>query len=102
MRAVRAGLVWRGLGSLFSRSNSPAFRHRCAAVGLLIAWLLAYPVQGRNAFEFVPAFAIPGTVLGVSYILAFNVPPVESDRHSSSSSCVSCFRNLPVGVRAGT
>jgi hypothetical protein len=23
------------------------------------------------------AFAIPGTVLGVSYILAFNVPPVE-------------------------
>jgi len=23
------------------------------------------------------AFAIPGTVLGVSYILAFNVPPFE-------------------------
>ena len=23
------------------------------------------------------SFAIPGTVIGVSYILAFNVPPIE-------------------------
>ena len=23
------------------------------------------------------SFAIPGTVVGVSYILAFNVPPIE-------------------------
>ena len=47
------------------------------------------------------AFAIPGTVLGVSYILAFNVPPLEMT--GSGLIIVMCFmfRNLPVGVRAG-
>ena len=41
------------------------------------------------------SFAIPGTVIGVSYILAFNVPPIEltgtGDDHghlpSSSATC---------------
>ena len=27
------------------------------------------------------SFAIPGTVIGVAYILAFNVPPVELTGH---------------------
>jgi ABC-type Fe3+ transport system permease subunit len=49
-------------------------------VGLLIAYLLARTeFKGQGMFEFAAllAFAIPGTVLGVSYILAFNVPPLE-------------------------
>ncbi len=35
--------------------------------------------RGKRAFEFATllSFAIPGTVVGVSYILAFNVPPIE-------------------------
>lgn len=51
-----------------------------AGLGLLIAWLLARTqFRGQGLFEFsaLLAFAIPGTVLGVSYILAFNVPPFE-------------------------
>ena len=76
-----------------------------AALGLLIAWLLSRTqFRGQGAFEFsaLMAFAIPGTVLGVSYILAFNVPPLELT--GSGLVIVLCFmfRNLPVGVRAGS
>jgi iron(III) transport system permease protein len=76
-----------------------------AATGLLIAYLLARTeFRGRNLFEFVAllAFAIPGTVLGVSYILAFNVPPVELTGTGLIIVLCFMFRNLPVGVRAGT
>ena len=55
-------------------------RRSARALGLLIGWLLARTqFVGQRAFEFgaLLAFAIPGTVLGVSYILAFNVPPFE-------------------------
>jgi len=76
-----------------------------AATGLLIAYLLARTeFRGRGLFEFVAllAFAIPGTVLGVSYILAFNVPPVELTGTGLIIVLCFMFRNLPVGVRAGT
>ena len=55
-------------------------------------------------FEFgaLLAFAIPGTVLGVSYILAFNVPPFELTGTGLIIVLCFMFRNLPVGVRAGT
>ncbi|HET8726905.1 MAG TPA: iron ABC transporter permease, partial [Alphaproteobacteria bacterium] len=51
-----------------------------AAVGLLTAYLLVRQrFAGRDAFEFgtMLSFAIPGTVIGISYILAFNTPPIE-------------------------
>ena len=51
-----------------------------AAMGLIIAYLLArHDFVAKNLFEFgtMLSFAIPGTVIGVSYILAFNVPPIE-------------------------
>jgi iron(III) transport system permease protein len=76
-----------------------------AAAGLLIAWLLARTqFRGQGPFEFAAllAFAIPGTVLGVSYILAFNVPPLELTGTSAIIVLCFLFRNLPVGVRAGT
>jgi iron(III) transport system permease protein len=41
-------------------------------------------------------------VLGVSYILAFNVPPVELTGTGLIIVLCFMFRNLPVGVRAGT
>ena len=60
--------------------------------------------RGRGLFEFgtLLAFAIPGTVLGVSYILAFNVPPFELTGTAAIIVLCFLFRNLPVGVRAGT
>ena len=71
----------------------------------MIAWLLARnEFKGQGAFEFgaLLAFAIPGTVLGVSYILAFNVPPFELTGTGLIIVLCFMFRNLPVGVRAGT
>ena len=47
------------------------------------------------------SFAIPGTVIGISYILAFNVPPIELTGTAAILVICFVFRNMPVGVRAG-
>lgn len=75
-----------------------------AAVGLLTAYLIVrQKFVGRDVFEFalMLSFAIPGTVIGISYILAFNLPPVEMT--GTALILVACFvfRNMPVGVRSG-
>ncbi|GAB4385144.1 ABC transporter permease [Albidovulum sp.] len=75
-----------------------------AAVGLVTAYLLTRQrFAGREAFEFgtMLSFAIPGTVIGVSYILAFNVPPIEITGTGVILVVSFIFRNMPVGVRAG-
>ncbi|HEU4378707.1 MAG TPA: iron ABC transporter permease [Hyphomicrobiaceae bacterium] len=75
-----------------------------AALGLLTAYLLARQnFYGRRAFEFgtMLSFAIPGTVIGVSYILAFNTPPIELAGTGTILVLCFIFRNMPVGVRAG-
>lgn len=75
-----------------------------AAVGLVTAYLLTrQKFAGKNAFEFgtMLSFAIPGTVIGVSYILAFNVPPIEITGTGIILVVSFIFRNMPVGVRAG-
>ncbi len=100
---VWAGTAWNSLFNTLTLSAMAA--PVCAALGLLIAWLLARTeFRGKNAFEFAAllTFAIPGTVLGVSYILAFNVPPVELTGTGLVIVLCFVFRNLPVGVRAGT
>ena len=102
------GLVWAGTAwnSLFTTIKLAAVGAPvCAGLGLLIAWLLARTeFRGQMGFEFAAllAFAIPGTVLGVSYILAFNVPPFELTGTGLIIVLCFVFRNLPVGVRAGT
>ncbi|MGQ0708978.1 MAG: ABC transporter permease [Rhodoferax sp.] len=76
-----------------------------AGLGLLIAWLLSrVPFRGQAAFEFsaLLAFAIPGTVLGVSYVLAFNGAPIELTGTGLIIVLCFAFRNLPVAVRAGS
>ncbi|WP_217359065.1 ABC transporter permease [Ruegeria arenilitoris] len=75
-----------------------------ATVGLVTAYLLTRQnFAGKNAFEFgtMLSFAIPGTVIGVSYILAFNVPPIEITGTGVILVISFIFRNMPVGVRAG-
>ena len=75
-----------------------------AGIGLLTAWLLSrQDFAGKRAFEFgtLLSFAIPGTVVGISYILAFNVPPFELTGTAAILVICFVFRNMPVGVRAG-
>ncbi|RYY95632.1 MAG: iron ABC transporter permease, partial [Comamonadaceae bacterium] len=102
------GLVWSGTAwnSLFTTLKLAAISAPLTAtLGLLVAYLLARTqFRGQRLFEFsaLLAFAIPGTVLGVSYILAFNVPPFELTGTGLIIVLCFLFRNLPVGVRAGT
>ncbi len=75
-----------------------------AAIGLITAYLLTRQnFAGKRAFEFgtMLSFAIPGTVIGVAYILAFNVPPIEITGTGLILIISFIFRNMPVGVRAG-
>ncbi|WP_028913832.1 ABC transporter permease subunit [Pseudorhodobacter ferrugineus] len=75
-----------------------------AAVGLITAYLLTRQnFAGKKSFEFgtMLSFAIPGTVIGVAYILAFNVPPIEITGTGIILVISFVFRNMPVGVRAG-
>ncbi len=75
-----------------------------ALIGLLTAYLLVRQrFAGKSAFEFgtMLSFAIPGTVIGVSYVIAFNVPPLEITGTAIILIISFIFRNMPVGVRAG-
>jgi iron(III) transport system permease protein len=102
------GLVWAGTAwnSLFTTVRLAAIAAPLSAgLGLLIAWLLARTkFAGQRVFEFgaLLAFAIPGTVLGISYVVAFNVPPFELTGTALIIVLCFVFRSLPVGVRAGT
>jgi iron(III) transport system permease protein len=75
-----------------------------AIVGLLSAYVITrHQFVGRRAFEFLTmvSFAIPGTVIGVSYIVAFNVAPLELTGGMAILVICFVFRNMPVGVRSG-
>jgi iron(III) transport system permease protein len=75
-----------------------------AAVGLATAYLLVrQKFLGKDAFEFstMLSFAIPGTVIGVAYVMAFNFPPIELTATGLILVICFIFRNMPVGVRGG-
>jgi iron(III) transport system permease protein len=101
------GLVWSGAAwnSFWTTLTIAAVAAvPTAAIGLLTAYLLTRQrFAGKDAFEFgtMLSFAIPGTVIGVSYILAFNVPPIEITGTGVILVLCFVFRNMPVGVRAG-
>ena len=97
-----AGAAWHSFWTTITLSAIAA--PITAAIGILSAYLLTrHRFAGQNAFEFgtMLSFAIPGTVIGVSYILAFNVPPIEITGTALILIVCNIFRNMPVGVRAG-
>ncbi|HET6468767.1 MAG TPA: ABC transporter permease subunit, partial [Geminicoccaceae bacterium] len=96
------GTAWNSFGTTIQIALIAAVP--TAMIGLLTAWLLArQQFHGKRAFEFgtMLSFAIPGTVIGVAYILAFNVPPIELTGTGAILVIAFIFRNMPVGVRAG-
>ena len=75
-----------------------------AAFGLLIAYLLnRHRFAGRGAFEFIAmlSFAMPGTVVGIAYILAFNAPPIELAYTGIILVACFVFRDMATSLRAG-
>jgi len=101
------GLLWAGAawGSFWTTVRLSAIAAPItAALGIVTAYVLTRQrFAGQSAFEFgtLLSFAIPGTVIGVSYIIAFNVPPIELTGTAAILVLCNVFRNMPVGVRAG-
>ncbi|HEX7040751.1 MAG TPA: iron ABC transporter permease [Trueperaceae bacterium] len=73
-------------------------------LGMLIAFLVvrrAFP--GRRPMEFLSIlnFAVPGTVVGIGYILAFNAPPLVLTGTLAILVLNFVFRYVPVGIQNG-
>jgi iron(III) transport system permease protein len=104
---MEGGLAFRGAAwdSLFTTIEVAAVAAPLTAgLGILLAWLIArQDFRGRRTLEFMTmlSFAIPGTVVGVAYVMSFNVPPIELTGTALILVLCFVFRNLPVGVRGG-
>ncbi len=75
-----------------------------AAFGLAVAWLLdRQRFAGKRAFEFMAMlnFAVPGTVVGIAYIVAFNAPPIELAYTGLILVACFVFRDMTTSLRAG-
>ncbi|MCA9835735.1 MAG: iron ABC transporter permease [Trueperaceae bacterium] len=75
-----------------------------ALLGFLIAYLVVrQQFWGRMFIEFgsMLSFAIPGTVMGVAYILAFNTGPWLLTSSMAIILIAFVFRNMPVAIRGG-
>jgi iron(III) transport system permease protein len=101
------GLLWTGAawGSFFTTIKMAAIAAPItAAIGLLAAWVLSRQTfAGKTLLEFalMLTFCVPGTVIGVAYILTYNIPPIEITGTGIILIICFVFRNLPVGVRSG-
>jgi iron(III) transport system permease protein len=79
-----------------------------AFIGAIIGTLLAYVIVrgkffGRSFIEMISlsGFALPGTVIGIGYLLAFNTPPFKLTGGIMILALNCVFRFLAVGVEAG-
>jgi ABC-type Fe3+ transport system, permease component len=75
-----------------------------ALFGLLIAYIVTRQnFSGKRILEFTTmiSFAVPGTVAGVSYLLAFNVAPIYITGTAAIVIISMITRDIPVAIRAG-
>lgn len=75
-----------------------------ALFGLLIAYIVVrQQFRCKKTIEFTTmlCFAVPGTVAGISYILAFNNAPIYLTGTAAIVIISMVMRNVPVGIRAG-
>jgi iron(III) transport system permease protein len=86
--------------------NSVRFALSASVLTAVLATLGAYLIErkrflGREVLDFftvLPA-AIPGTLMGIGYVLAFNQPPLELTGTAAIIVLSMAFRTLPVGYR---
>jgi iron(III) transport system permease protein len=74
-----------------------------AALGLVVAYLtVRQRFAGREALDFLAMLgaAVPGTVIGIGYIVAFNKPPLVLTGTAAIIVIVFAVRSLPTGQRA--
>jgi iron(III) transport system permease protein len=73
-------------------------------LGMLVAFLVVRRTfPGRTVLEFgaILPFAVPGTVVGIGYILAFNAPPLILTGTLAILVLCFVFRYMPVGIQSG-
>lgn len=92
-----------------SLKNSMTLGLISAVIGGLLGMVIAYITAKRNYFgkrfievSSVLMFAVPGTVLGISYILGFNSKPLALTGTGLILVIVFTFRNMPVAIESGT
>jgi iron(III) transport system permease protein len=74
-------------------------------LGMAIAFLvMRRRFPGRQVMEFISIlnFAVPGTVIGIGYILAFNQKPLLLTGTALILIANFLFRYIPVGIQSGT
>ena len=92
-----------------SLKNSMVLGLISAVIGGLLGMIIAYITAKRNYYgkrfievSSVLMFAVPGTVLGISYVLAFNTKPLVLTGTALILIIVFTFRNMPVAIESGT
>jgi len=71
--------------------------------GVLVGYLVARRrFAGRHAMEVVSMinYALPGTIVGIAYLIAFNAPPIEITGTALIIIACYVFRYSPTGIRA--
>lgn len=73
-------------------------------LGMLIAFLVVrrfFPGKSLMEFSSILSYAVPGTVVGIGYILAFNQPPLILTGTLAILVLAFVFRYVPVGIQNG-
>ncbi len=73
-------------------------------LGMLIAFAVVrgrFPGKGLMELGAILNFAVPGTVVGIGYILAFNAPPILLTGTLAILVAAFVFRYMPVGIQSG-
>lgn len=72
-------------------------------LGIVVGYLVVrQAIPGRRLMEFVSMinYALPGTVVGIAYLLAFNGPPIMIAGTMTILVAAYVFRYSPTGIRA--
>jgi len=73
-------------------------------IGISLSYILVRKrIPFKRVLEFVAllGFAVPGTVMGIGYIISFNAPPLKLTGTFAIMVINEAFRNLSVGLEAG-
>lgn len=96
-----------GVGSQYI-SDTVTIAAIATPIGGILAMIIAFLVvrkqfAGKGVMDFVSMlnFAVPGVVVGIAYILAFNTRPLQLTGTALIIILVFIFRRMPVGIRDG-
>ena len=125
---IYAAILWGALAKVWGYDNRPTLDHfkyvfsvgfkavkdtlfiaglstpAAGLLGMVIAFLIMRKrFPGRKFMEFssMLSFAVPGTVIGIGYILAFNHPPLAITGTLLILLLNFVFRYIPVGIESG-